>query len=200
MASFQTSITSQISDLRGVVSSGLKDVRQQIANLPDQKARLEQVERRLDQSDARQITMEARLGIVERAAIELRSDLNNVTRASSVRWGGRDELAAAAATRAAGGVLGADGVQRENGADRGGIAGLSGAREATSAAAAHHRAGGRLCHAAGAGPRRSAHGLNAPGCSKSVVSGQLPVVRKKGPQVKSGFLAAPALCLTTDNR
>jgi hypothetical protein len=87
VASFQTSVTGQITDLRGVVTEGLKDVRQQIANLPDQKARLEQTERRLDQSDARQTALEARLGIVERAAIELRSDFNNVTRASSVPLG-----------------------------------------------------------------------------------------------------------------
>jgi hypothetical protein len=59
-------------------------MRQQLNSLPDTRARLDQMERRFADSDARHAGLDARVTALEHQAIELRSDLNAVTRASNV--------------------------------------------------------------------------------------------------------------------
>lgn len=73
-------IAGQIADLRGATSSGLADIRQQIATLPDQRAALEQTLRRLTDVEQRYNTIDRHLGEVERMAIECRADLNTIMR------------------------------------------------------------------------------------------------------------------------
>jgi hypothetical protein len=85
---FQQTMTAQIAELRAATTGGLADVRRQIDSLPDQRAQLADLQRRVnemssDNSSAR-AALDARLGVVERSAIELRADLNNVLRASAV--------------------------------------------------------------------------------------------------------------------
>lgn len=84
----QSTMTSQISELRAATTGGLADVRRQIDSLPDQRAQLADLQRRVnemtqDASSTRAGT-DARLGVVERSTIELRADLNNVLRASNM--------------------------------------------------------------------------------------------------------------------
>ncbi len=80
----QQSVTAQITELRTALTGSLADVRRQIESLPDQRAQLEEMTRRLAEAAQARAALDARLGVVERTAIELRSDLNNIMRASSV--------------------------------------------------------------------------------------------------------------------
>jgi flagellar motility protein MotE (MotC chaperone) len=84
LAELQANVSAQISDLRQAVAGGLGDVRQQIGSLPDQRARLDQAERRLAEVDARYAGADARVTAFEHQLIELRSDMNAITRASNV--------------------------------------------------------------------------------------------------------------------
>ena len=84
LAELQASVSAQITDLRQAVAGGLGDVRQQIGSLPDQRARLDQAERRLAEIDARFGSFDTRVTAVEHLQIELRSDMNAITRASNV--------------------------------------------------------------------------------------------------------------------
>jgi hypothetical protein len=59
-------------------------VRAQIGSLPDQRTRLDQAERHLTELDTRHGGSEARIIAVEHQLMDLRSDLNAMTRASSV--------------------------------------------------------------------------------------------------------------------
>jgi hypothetical protein len=63
-------------------------MRQQLNSLPDARARLDQAERRLADTDARFAGFEARISGMERQVIELRSDMNAITRASNVPLSG----------------------------------------------------------------------------------------------------------------
>ncbi|WP_428485930.1 hypothetical protein [Rhodopila sp.] len=83
LATVQTTVSSQIADLRTVVSSGLQDVRQQISTLPDQRAKLEQVERRLADLDAKLNTEDQQMAALERSTIECRADINTLLRAAN---------------------------------------------------------------------------------------------------------------------
>jgi hypothetical protein len=80
----QANVSGQITELRQALASGLGDVRLQIGTLPDQRARLDQAERRLTELDARQSGSDTRITAAEHQLIELRSDLNAITRASNV--------------------------------------------------------------------------------------------------------------------
>lgn len=84
LSSFQTSVRETVSVLERQVSQGLRDIRSDISMLPDQRARLDQVERRLTEGDARDVAQDARIGLIERQAIETREQVNNLIRASSV--------------------------------------------------------------------------------------------------------------------
>ena len=80
----QANVSGQITELRQALANGLGDVRLQIGTLPDQRARLDQAERRLTELDARQSSSDTRITATEHQLIELRSDLNAITRASNV--------------------------------------------------------------------------------------------------------------------
>jgi hypothetical protein len=84
LAELQANVSGQITDLRQAVASGLGDVRLQIGSLPDQRARLDPAERRFTELDARQSGFDARITAAEHQLIELRSDMNAITRASNV--------------------------------------------------------------------------------------------------------------------
>jgi hypothetical protein len=84
LAELQANVSAQISDLRQAVAGGIGDVRQQIGSLPDQRARLDQAERRLAELDARYSGTDTRITACERQLIEFRSDMNAITRASNV--------------------------------------------------------------------------------------------------------------------
>jgi flagellar motility protein MotE (MotC chaperone) len=84
LSELQANVSAQIAEVRQAVAVGLTDVRQQLSALPDQRARLDQVERRIADVDARYATLQARVEGLDRQTVELRSDLNSITRASNV--------------------------------------------------------------------------------------------------------------------
>ena len=84
LAELQSNVSAQIAEVRQAVAVGLGDVRQQLNALPDQRARLDQAERRLADLDAHYGNLETRVSTMERQMAELRSDMNSITRASSV--------------------------------------------------------------------------------------------------------------------
>jgi cell division protein FtsB len=84
LSELQSNVSGQITDLRQAVAVGLSDVRQQLNALPDQRARLDQAERRLADVDARYGNLDTRISVIERQVVELHSDMNAITRASSV--------------------------------------------------------------------------------------------------------------------
>jgi len=84
LAELQSNVSQQIGEVRQTIAVGITDMRQQLNSLPDTRARLDQAERRLADMDARTAGFEARITGMERQTIELRSELNAVTRASNV--------------------------------------------------------------------------------------------------------------------
>src|SRR5207248_5078556 len=58
LAELQSNVSAQITELRQAMSVGIGDVRQQIGSLPDQRARLDQAERRFSDIDARQAALD----------------------------------------------------------------------------------------------------------------------------------------------
>ena len=82
------SMTAQIAELHAATTGGLADVRRQIESLPDERAQLADLQRRVGEmaqdGSAARAALDTRLSAVERSAIELRADLNNIMRASSV--------------------------------------------------------------------------------------------------------------------
>ena len=84
LAEMQATFSQQLGDLRQTVTGGLNDMRQQLNSLPDTRARLDQAEHRFADIDAKSAALDNRISTLERQTIELRSDLNAVTRASNV--------------------------------------------------------------------------------------------------------------------
>ena len=84
LITLQERLTTQITDLRGTLTGGLSDVRAQIATLPDQRAALEQTQRRMADLEVRFGAAEKRAGELERAVIETRADLNTLMRQTQV--------------------------------------------------------------------------------------------------------------------
>jgi hypothetical protein len=84
LSELQANVSAQITEVRQAVASGLGDVRMQIGSLPDQRARLDQADRRFGDIDGRQAASDTRVAAVERLVIEMRSDVNSMTRASNV--------------------------------------------------------------------------------------------------------------------
>lgn len=80
---FQARIDGTVAELRAEMRAGIASIRSDISLLPDQRARLTAVERRLSEGDARDIAQDQRLSIVEQRSIETRARLENVTAASS---------------------------------------------------------------------------------------------------------------------
>jgi hypothetical protein len=83
LATVQNTVSAQITDLRTVISTGLVDVHQQISTLPDQRAKLEQVERRLTEIENKLNNGDQHLGLLERSTIEMRADVNILMRAAN---------------------------------------------------------------------------------------------------------------------
>ncbi len=83
LATVQSAVSNQIADLRTVITAGLMDVRQQIITLPDQRAKLEQVERRLTDVEAKLNNQDQHIGLLERSTIETRADVNTLLRAAN---------------------------------------------------------------------------------------------------------------------
>jgi septal ring factor EnvC (AmiA/AmiB activator) len=88
LAELQSNVSQQIGEVRQTITGGLNDMRQQLNSLPDARARLDQAERRLADTDARFAVFDARISGMERQVIELRSDMNAITRASNVPLSG----------------------------------------------------------------------------------------------------------------
>jgi len=88
LAELQSNVSQQIGEVRQTIPGGLNDMRQQLNSLPDTRARLDQAERRQADTDARVAGFEARISGMERQVIELRSDMNAITRASNVPLSG----------------------------------------------------------------------------------------------------------------
>jgi hypothetical protein len=84
LADLQSTVSAQITELRGAVSSGLREVRQDLNALADTRARLDQAERRVAEMDARQVNLDTRTTTVEHQMVEMHSDLVSINRASSV--------------------------------------------------------------------------------------------------------------------
>ena len=80
LAKLEISMSEKIGQLRDVVAGGLADVRSQIAGLPDQRARLSELERREVELDARLTADAVRISAQEKQTIELRADLNQTMR------------------------------------------------------------------------------------------------------------------------
>jgi hypothetical protein len=76
------SLTLQIVELRAATTGGLADVRQQIESLPNDRAQLADLQRRVgemaQESASTRAGLDARLGTVERATMQLRADLNGL--------------------------------------------------------------------------------------------------------------------------
>jgi hypothetical protein len=87
LEALQATVTAQIAELRAATTGGLADVRKQIDSLPDQRAQLADLQRRVGEMSQDNATvraaLDARLSVVERNTIELRADLNGVLRASN---------------------------------------------------------------------------------------------------------------------
>jgi hypothetical protein len=84
LTDLQTSFSQQMGDVRQTLAVGLNDMRQQLNSLPDTRARLDQSERRFADLDARHAGFDARITALEHDLIQLRGDINAITRASNV--------------------------------------------------------------------------------------------------------------------
>ena len=70
-----------VAALRGDMNDQFRQVRADIANLPDVRAELIQIERRLDQNDSRADALSKRTELLEREVIQTRADLDAALRA-----------------------------------------------------------------------------------------------------------------------
>ena len=84
LASLQTDMRTTISGVQREVREGISNIRSDIATLPDQRARLISVERRLSEGDARDVAQDARIGNIERQTIETAAQVNNLRAASAI--------------------------------------------------------------------------------------------------------------------
>lgn len=78
-----------VTQFRIETNQQLGDIRQSISNLPDVRAELVQIERRLDQADSRNAAQSARLEQIGEMAITTRSDVDNILRSSAAQVGRR---------------------------------------------------------------------------------------------------------------
>lgn len=69
-----------VAALRVDTNEQFKGVRADIANLPDVRAQLVQMERRMDANDSRMDAQSKRLELLEREVIQTRSDVDNLIR------------------------------------------------------------------------------------------------------------------------
>lgn len=76
-----------ITALRNEMNGRFDQVQVAIGNLPDVRAEMVQVERRLDQSDNRNAAQSVRLDQLQQSTISTRADLDNLIRASAAQVG-----------------------------------------------------------------------------------------------------------------
>jgi hypothetical protein len=74
-----------IASLRVEMNARFDAVQHSISTLPDVQAQMTQINRRLDQGEQRQASFDGRIGAVERLSIGVRSDVDNMIRASSIQ-------------------------------------------------------------------------------------------------------------------
>jgi uncharacterized coiled-coil protein SlyX len=75
LTQFEANTSSQLADIRTGFTAGLTSIQQQVAILPDQRARLDQVERRISGLEERNTHSDEKLEQIELALTELRADL-----------------------------------------------------------------------------------------------------------------------------
>lgn len=83
LSAFQASINATVAEIRTEMRSGIANIRSDISLLPDYRARLTAVERRLAEGDARDTAQETNIARIDRLAIETRADVNNLRAASA---------------------------------------------------------------------------------------------------------------------
>jgi cell division protein FtsB len=74
-------LAGQMVDLKAAIINGQQDIRQQISTLPDQRAKLDELERRVTDLETRFNVFGDRLNACERSDIEMRADLAPLLRA-----------------------------------------------------------------------------------------------------------------------
>lgn len=84
LGSVQQSVGGQISDLKSNLAAGLQDVRSQISTLPDQRAKLDNLERRVTDLETRFNVFNDRLSGLERSEIETRADVAPLLRTANL--------------------------------------------------------------------------------------------------------------------
>jgi septal ring factor EnvC (AmiA/AmiB activator) len=84
LGAVQTSVAAQITDLKANLAGGLQDVHSQISTLPDQRAKLDTLERRVTDLETRFNVFNDRLTAIERSEIETRADIAPLLRASNM--------------------------------------------------------------------------------------------------------------------
>ena len=75
-----TSMTDKIAELRAVTTAGLTDVRNQIAVLPDQRARIDILERRAADLDTRLGSIGQMLATQQQSDLQSKADINQLLR------------------------------------------------------------------------------------------------------------------------
>lgn len=83
VVALRETLRENVTGLQAQMTQGFEQLRRDIAPIPDQRARLLAVERRLAEGDARDIAQDARIAAVERQAIETSAQLNNFRAASA---------------------------------------------------------------------------------------------------------------------
>lgn len=76
----EASMTDKISDLHNATMSGLADVRNQLATLPDQRARIDGLERRAADLDTRIGSLGSIIAAQEQSEAQSRADINAMLR------------------------------------------------------------------------------------------------------------------------
>jgi chromosome segregation ATPase len=83
LADLQSDVSAQISELRQIVSTGLGDMRLQLAALPDTRSRLDQAGKQIASLDARHTELDTRTTTLEQELVDLRGELTAITRTSN---------------------------------------------------------------------------------------------------------------------
>lgn len=81
----RTQVAKDLADIKNTLDLGLRDLRLQIAALPDVSARLAAVERRLDSIERMEGSRDIRIGNLEARAVQNRADIDNLQRSVVAR-------------------------------------------------------------------------------------------------------------------
>ena len=83
LTTVQATVGAQITDLRTTLQSGLNDVKAEIKTLPDQRARLDQVERRMNDTDQWRNRADGSLNDLDHREVNVESAVNGLMRAAN---------------------------------------------------------------------------------------------------------------------